>query len=193
MLPPHVIKLQQLQIHLLPPAVEIVLAILVLAAAIYDFRYRRIPNWLVLTGICAGFALNGFFFGLGGLGRAAAGFGLAAAIYLPMFALRAMGGGDVKLMVAVGSLAGASNWFALFLITAIVGGIMAVGLLLFRGGFSRTVLNVLRIPRALLRLRAPYRDHPELDITHSDAVTLPHGVSIAVGTLLFIALSHGVG
>ena len=182
-----------MQIHILPTAIEIFLAVLVLVAAIYDFRYRRIPNRLVLTGICAGFALNGFFFGLGGLGSAGAGFGLAAAIYLPMFALRAMGGGDVKLMVAVGSLAGASNWFVLFLITAIVGGIMAVGLLLVRGGFSRTVLNVLRIPRALLRLRAPYRDHPELDVTHSTAMTLPHGVSIAVGTLLFIALSHNAG
>jgi prepilin peptidase CpaA len=174
----------------LPPAIEIALAVLAIAAAGYDLKFRRIPNWLVLAGIVAGFALNIFFFGLAGLGRAAFGLAAATAVYLPLFALRAMGGGDVKLMAAIGSMAGAGNWFVLFLIASIAGGVMAVVLLLVRGGLRRTVLNVLDIFAALLRLRAPFRERPELDVAHSSAVTLPHGVSIAIGTFLFIALSH---
>jgi len=166
------------------------LTVLVLVAAVYDLRFRRIPNWLAVTGICAGFALNGFSFGLAGLARAGLGLGLAIALYLPMFALRAMGGGDVKLMAAVGSITGAANWFVVFLIAAIAGGVMAIGLLLLRGGFHRAVLNVLEIFTALAQLRAPYRVRPALDVAHSEAVTLPHGVSIAIGSLLFIALSH---
>jgi prepilin peptidase CpaA len=163
---------------------------LVVAAALYDLRFRRIPNWLVASGIVAGFALNGFFFGLGGLSRAGLGFGLAIAVYLPMFALRAMGGGDVKLMAAVGSMVGAANWFVVFLIAAIAGGVMALALLAVRGGLRRAASNVLDILASLLRGRPPYRERPELDVTHSAAVTLPHGVSIALGSLLFIALSH---
>jgi prepilin peptidase CpaA len=176
----------------LPIAIEIALAALVTIAAVYDVRFRRIPNWLVLTGICAGFAFNGFLFGLTGLGRSTLGFAVAAAIYVPLFALRAMGAGDVKLMAAAASLTGAANWFALFLLAAVSGGIIALGLLLFRGGLRRAVLNVLSILGALIRFRAPFREHPELDVADSRAVTLPHGLAIAIGSLLFIALSHNM-
>ena len=176
----------------LPIAIEIAVAALVIIAAVYDLRFRRIPNWLALTGICAGFALNGFLFGLPGLARAGLGFAVAAAIYVTLFALRAMGGGDVKLMAAAGSMTGASNWFAIFLITAISGGIIALGVLLFRGGLRRAVLNVLSILGALIRLRAPFRERPELDVADSRAVTLPHGFAIAIGSLLFIAVSHNM-
>jgi prepilin peptidase CpaA len=176
----------------LPIAIEIAMAALVMIAAVYDVRFRRIPNWLALTGICAGFALNGFLFGVSGLGRAGLGFAVAAAIYVPLFALRAMGAGDVKLMAAVASMTGAVNWFAVFLITAIAGGVIAVGLLLFRGGLRRAVLNVLSILGALIRFRAPFRERPELDVADSRAVTLPHGFAIAIGSLLFIAVSHNM-
>jgi hypothetical protein len=54
--------------------------------------------------------------------------------------------------------------------------VIAAAVLLVRGGWRRAVLNVLSIPRAPLRMRAAYRDRPELDVTHSTAVTLPHGV-----------------
>ena len=37
---------------------QILLGILVAIAAIFDIRYRRIPNWLVLAGIIVGFAWN---------------------------------------------------------------------------------------------------------------------------------------
>lgn len=175
---------------LLPPSLEIALALLTIVAALYDLKFRRIPNWLVVLGICAGFALNVYQFGLAGLGRAALGFIVALAVYFPLFALRAMGGGDVKLMAAVGSIAGVTDWFIIFVITAIIGGIIAVGLLLVRGGLRTAVLNVLGILGALVHLRPPYRERPELDVAHSKAVTLPHGLSIAIGVLLFLALSR---
>jgi prepilin peptidase CpaA len=183
---------EKVNITRLPIAIEIALAALVIVAAVFDLRFRRIPNWLVLTGICVGFALNGFLFGLHGLGRAGLGFAVAAAIYVPLFALRAMGAGDVKLMAAAGSMTGASNWFAVFLITAIAGGIIALGVLFFRGGLRRAVLNVLSILGALIRFRAPFRERPELDVADSRAVTMPHGVAIAAGSLLFIALSRNM-
>jgi len=172
----------------LPPLSEIALAALVIVAAVYDIRFRRIPNWLVLAGFCLGLALNVFFLRLDGLILALLGAALAFAVYLPFFALRAMGAGDVKLMIAIGAFVGARNWLILFLITAILGGILAVCLLLIRGGLIRALKNVLFILGELVRLRLPYQGDPALDVKHPRAVTLPHGVSIALGTLLFLLL-----
>src|SRR5438067_2208881 len=99
-----------------PPGVEAVLLALVLGAAVYDARYRKIPNWLTVTGVLVGLSLNAFQYGavgsqvirpswfglLFGLKGLAMGF----FIYLFLYVLRAMGAGDVKLMAAVGSMVG---------------------------------------------------------------------------------------
>ena len=55
----------------LPPVTQVVLVLIVLTAGIYDLRYRRIPNWLVLVGLVLGFGLNTFLFGVSGLERSA--------------------------------------------------------------------------------------------------------------------------
>jgi prepilin peptidase CpaA len=172
----------------LPDPIQVALAALVTVAAFCDLRWRRIPNWLVLSGLLFGFGLNSYLSGWTGFGLALSGTGLAAAVYLPLFALHAMGGGDVKLMMAVGSLAGARNWFVIFLLTAILGGIAAVVLLLVRGGLERTLANVGHILTELTHLRAPHASAAELSVDHPRALTMPHGAVIAAGTLLFLLL-----
>ena len=172
----------------IPDILQVVLASLTVAAAVSDLQSRTIPNWLVLSGIVLGFGINGYLFGWGGLLRSAMGFGLAAVVYLPMFALRAMGGGDVKLMAAVGCIAGARNWFAIFLLTAILGGIAALAMLLFRGILAGTLRNVAYILSELAQLRPPHLSAPELSVDHPKAVTLPHGAVIAAGTFLFLVV-----
>ena len=73
-------------------------------AAVFDLRTRRIPNWLCAAGFIAGFACQIALFRWTGARDAALGAGIALLIYIPLFALRAVGGGDVKLMAAVGSM-----------------------------------------------------------------------------------------
>ncbi len=170
----------------LPDVLQLVLACLTVTAAITDWRSRTIPNWLVAVGLVLGFGANVYLSGWDGLLRSVAGFGLAALVYVPMFALRAMGGGDVKLMAAVGCMAGARNWFVIFLLTAILGGIAALAILLSRGILAGTLRNVAYILSELVQLRAPHLSAPELSVEHPKAVTLPHGMSIAAGTLLFL-------
>jgi prepilin peptidase CpaA len=174
----------------LPGPMQVAVAALVITAAIYDIRYRRIPNWLVLVGFVAGFSMAFVFFRGDGLLASLMGAALAFAIYLPLFALRAMGAGDLKLMVAIGAFTGPSSWIVVFAITAILGGVLALALLLYRGQLGRTLRNVFFIVDELSHLRLPYRTKAELDVGHASAVRLPHGVSIAGGTLLFLALQH---
>ena len=91
-----------------------------IVAAIYDWRFRRIPNWLCLAGLIAGFCAQTYLRGAAGLLAAAEGFGLALLIYMPLYLLRGMGAGDVKLMAALGSIAGPLDWLIFFMITAVV-------------------------------------------------------------------------
>ncbi len=171
----------------LPPIFQILLALIVVVAAAYDFRFRRIPNWLTLSGVILGWGLNIFLFEMIGLRTAAFGLGLAFLIYFPLYLLRGMGAGDVKLMGAVGSIVGPANWFGIFILTSILGGVVALILLLFKGRLFRTLSNVGYMLKEILFLRAPYMKKEELDVRSPKAVTLPHGVMIALGSLAFLA------
>ncbi len=167
---------------------QILLGILVAIAAVFDMRYRRIPNWLVLTGLIVGLGWNLYSSGFSGLGRAAAGLGLGFFLYFPLYLIRARGAGDVKLLAAVGAITGPGNCLWIFLTTAILGGIIAVLFSMIRGRLSRTLFNVGWIIRDLLHFQAPYKSSEELDVTSSKGLRLPHAAMIAVGTVAFIVL-----
>src|SRR5438067_1994130 len=175
----------------LPEAGQILLGILVAAAAGFDIRYRRIPNWLVLAGIIAGLTWNVWFSPFwSGLGHGMAGLGLGFFLYFPLYMLRARGAGDVKLLAAAGSITGPANCLWIFFLTAILGGLIALILLLFRGRVRRTFFNVGWIMRDLVQLKAPWRSSAELDVTTTKGMRLPHGAMIAVGSLAFIVMAQ---
>ena len=172
-----------------PQKVEVVLLIVLLAAAVFDVRYRRIPNWLTVGGVLMGIAMNTVIGPpLAGVGFALAGLGVAFGIYVLLYALRAMGAGDVKLMAAVGALVGWERWFGIFFITALIGGVMAFILLVARGRLKTTLFNVGFIITEMAHLRPAYLAKEELDVKHKKALGLPHGAVIAVSTVFYLAL-----
>jgi prepilin peptidase CpaA len=169
-----------------PPLLQVLLMLVVMVAAAFDIRERRIPNWLTAAGLALGLALYGFLFGTAGLLFSLKGLGLALGIYLPLYALRAMGAGDVKLMAAVGSIVGWRNWLAILVLTAIFGGILALALIVGKGRVHRTLQNLGLVLLALRLRQAPYQVNPELDVRSEQALRLPHAVSILLGTLTFL-------
>lgn len=171
-----------------PLPVQAALLALVLTAAVYDFRFRRIPNWLCLLGLAAGIGLNLGLGGWGGLKTAGGGFALGFGLYFLLYLIRAMGAGDVKLMGAVGSLVGAGEWLKLFVAAAVVGGVLALGMMVATGRVRRTLWNIAFIFSEFSRFRAPYLKREELDVKSSRAATLPHGVAIALGSIIYLAL-----
>lgn len=160
--------------------------LLCIVAAIFDIRLRKIPNWLVLAGLASGLVLNAMLAGLSGLGSSLLGLGLALLVYVPLFVLRAMGGGDVKLMAALGSLCGPHNWLVMFVFASIAGGIFAILVVLWRRAARNTWVNTVHIVRELAQRRMPFRSNPALDIAHESSISIPHGVAIAVGVILFL-------
>ena len=173
-----------------PQKVEMVLLVMLLTAAVFDVLYRRIPNWLTVSGAVLGLAMNavigppeaGIVFSLVGLA-------VAFGIYVALYAVRAMGAGDVKLMAAVGAMVGWRDWFGIFLITAIIGGAMALILVASRGRVKKTLWNVSFILSEMKSGRPAYLAREELDVKSPKALGLPHGAVIAVGTIFFLALA----
>jgi prepilin peptidase CpaA len=177
-----------------PPIVnQVLLAALALVAAVYDVRFRRIPNWLSLSGVLLGIGLNAFL-AVDGLHwyegynwrSALGGLGLAFVIYFPLYLLRGMGAGDVKLMAAVGALVGPMNWIGIFVLSNVLGGITAVIIILTRGRFFKTFSNVGYMLLELMHFRPPYMRKEELDLNSPKAATMPHGVAIALGCGAFL-------
>lgn len=173
----------------LAPPDRILLLALVAIAAVFDIRFRRIPNWLNLAGLLSGLLANFYLAGLHGLGRSALGLAVGFGLYFPLFLLRARGAGDVKLLAAVGSIAGPGNCFAIFLLTAVLGGALAIVLLVFKRRLRKTVWNVGWILRDLSRFKAPYAANSEMDVNNPEALRLPHGAVIAFGVFAFLAIS----
>jgi prepilin peptidase CpaA len=174
---------------------QIVLAALALLAAIYDVRFRRIPNWLSVSGVLLGVGLNSIW-ALDGVlwyegynwRSALGGLGLAFLIYFPLYLLRGMGAGDVKLMAAVGALVGPMNWIGIFVLGSVFGGITAVFIVLSRGRLRRTLSNIGHVLFELAHLRPPHLRKEELDIGSPKAVTMPHAVAIAMGCAAFLVV-----
>jgi prepilin peptidase CpaA len=177
----------------LPVAVQLLLLVVVAIAGFYDLRFRRIPNWLVLIGLVVGIGLNSFLFEWAGLQRALLGMGLALLVYFPLYLLRAMGAGDAKLMAAVGSILGPGNWLAVFVLTSVLGGLVALIVLLFAGRIRKAFWNVGWILNEVIHLRAPYHSSEELDVRSPRAMRMPHGVMIAFGSAAFLAVRAMMG
>jgi prepilin peptidase CpaA len=152
------------------------LVALVGAAAWTDVRVRRIPNALTMSGFLVALALHSFAGG-GAVVGALLGAGLALLVSLPLFALGGMGGGDVKLLAAVGAFLGPQALLVALFVTALAGGLMAVVAL--RVGMD--------LPILLAATGAAWtRAAPEAPISPAPAArkaTIPYGVAIAVGAL----------
>ncbi len=113
-----------------------------LAAVVTDLRSRRVPN--VLTFGSAGVALVAHAVAPEGMGvlRAVAGLGLGFVLFFPVFLLRGMGAGDVKLLAALGAWVGAGLVLWTGFYTALAGGVLAVGVALARRYTTQMFANV---------------------------------------------------
>jgi prepilin peptidase CpaA len=154
--------------------------------AVYDLRIRRIPNAFTLPAIIFGLLLH---FALGGwreLGMATAAGLFCGLIFLLFHIAGGMGGGDVKLITAVGCIAGLSLVGPLLIWTSLAGGVMAVGLALYHRRLKETLGNMCAL--AVHHVGAGLAPHPELHIGNARTLRLPYALAIAAGSALSLGL-----
>ena len=156
-----------------------------MAGAFHDARSRRIPNQLTLPAIIAGFGARAALGGWLGLESAVWGALLAGGIFFLLFVIGGMGGGDVKLMAAVGAWAGVAQVTPILLASALAGGLLAIFYMVAYGTIFRTLRNTIVL--AQHHLTSGLRPHPELNVQESGTTRVPFGVAIAAGTLFCAA------
>lgn len=174
--------------------VAIALIIVSIAAAWWDLRRRRIPNALTLGGLLVALLLRSAT-GIDMLTAGVLGAGLAFGLSVPLFAIGGLGGGDVKLLTAVGAFLGPRQLLLAIVVMAVTGGVMALLTVIRHRAARKTLLNMRMIlstgfaggkKRKKGNLVLPTIGSP-------DALTIPYGVAIAFGaTAAAIAMLGGV-
>lgn len=151
------------------------------AAAATDATTRRIPNALTIGAAAVALAFAASTGGLHAVGWCVAGWLVGLLLFLPLFALRAMGGGDVKLLAAFGAWLGPALvcWVAVY--GAIAGGALALPLVLWRGRLRTTIANMWAIVTHW-RLSG-LKPHPVVTLDNPGAVRMPYALPIALGAL----------
>ena len=74
------------------------------------------------------------------------------------------------------------------MLSAVLGGLVALALVIAKGRLRQTFSNIGHILQAAPRMEAPHKGRPELDIAGEGAITLPRGTVIAVSTLAYLAV-----
>jgi prepilin peptidase CpaA len=151
------------------------------AACVTDVRFRRVPNWLTASAVVAG--LVGHVVAPGGQGLVAAtvGMGVGLAIFFPVFALGGMGGGDVKLMAALGTWVGWNTvvWTGLY--GAVAGGVLGLAVGLAHGYLRQAFSNIGGL--FLFWSAQGLRPMPALTLEHGHGPRLPYAIPIFVGLM----------
>lgn len=173
--------------------IEFILLVAVLVATVTDLRSRRIPNWLTVSTLVLGFALNALIAypsPLDGIWLSAKGFAFAFVLNLVMYMLHMTGAGDLKLLAAVGAMVGCSDFIGIFLLTALIGGVLAIVLMAIKGRVRQTLWNVGYMVGELMRWRAPHLTREQLDVGSSKALRLPGAVRICLGVVAFLVIAR---
>jgi prepilin peptidase CpaA len=153
-----------------------------LVGSVFDVKSRRIPNFVTMPAFLFGLALH---LALGGwrqlLSSLAAGL-ICAAVFLVFYLAGGMGAGDVKLILAVGCIAGLSHVAYLLVLTALSGGVMAIVWAVARGQLQQTIMNVGEL--ASHHRHEGLQPHPDLNLKNAATLRLPYALAIAGGSIL---------
>lgn len=182
--------------------VQASLAILLATAVWSDVQSHRIPNRLVLSGLLLGLTCNGLLplvadppLGqIGTLGWTGSLLGALAglAVLLPMYLLRALGAGDVKLMAMVGAFIGPQAVLGAALGTLVAGGVLAVAAALRWRVVGVMLGNVkTMVQSGVVQLGAG--ETPRMVQPSASAGQLPYAIAIAAGTVGYLVWASLAG
>ncbi len=166
-------------------AIDIIINILIVAVAltgaVTDVAKRKIYDWLTYPAIAAGLILQTIGYGWGGI----FGFGLISSLAGAAFCMlvfgafclwgRGFGFGDVKLMAALGALAGFVHGLRVAMLTTLIGAVMA----LFRIVFGKDALI------------DPQRASRKNGRRSRLSLTIPYGIAIALGAIWATCMRFG--
>lgn len=127
----------------MPDAANTIALAGLLGTALYtDLSVGRIYNKLTVPCMILGLALNSVKSGLPGFLGSLVGMGLILLLFLALSPLVRIGGGGVKLMMAVGSLMGVQFGIRAMFFSAVVGGLLTLVVMARRRALLATMRDV---------------------------------------------------
>ncbi len=168
-------------------------SVVLVVAAVIDGKQLRVPNWLTFPLVISGWiysAAAGYVSGDGlwtALGMSLFGTLVGLALLLPAYAIGGMGAGDVKLLAGVGAWVHGEATFYAFCVSAVVGGVLAIGMAARRRALRKHALQAQMILNEIMVIRNPAQLAEIAAERKSSMLLLPYGIPIAIGAIIYFA------
>ena len=162
-----------------------VVTLVLIVAAVIDGIKLKVPNWLTFPFIVSGWIYSGIAFGWEGVGISLVGTLVGLGLLLPAYAIGGMGAGDVKLLAGVGAWMHAADTSWAFAFSAVVGALMAVGMVLYRKAFHKHAIQFWMILQEILTVKDPNQLSRIAAERKSSMLLLPYGIPIAIGSIMY--------
>ncbi len=163
-------------------------AIMLIVAAISDLNTRKIPNSLIVFGLVASLVCQEVALQGAGTLNWLAGVAVGFVCFIPLYVLRGMAAGDVKLMMAVGGFLGYPLIFKAVACVFISGGVMALIFILAKGRLRLLTKNM-RVMWNDFYIKATSGVNVADDYVMKNSVgRMPYALAIAIGTAIAVYL-----
>ncbi len=162
-----------------------VVSLILIVAAYIDGKELRVPNWITFPMVLSGLIYSTWVGGWAGLGNGLIGMDVGLACLLPLYAVGGMGAGDVKLMAGIGAWLGAAVTFYAFVVTVVVGAIMAVCMVLYKRSFAKHYASFLMLWMEWFEVKNPKELSKIAAERKSSMFLLPYGIPICIGSLIY--------
>ena len=147
-----------------------------------DFKTGKIPNLLTVPMMLAGLIHSFLYMGVKGLGFSSCGLAVGIGIFIVPYCFGGMGGGDVKLMGAIGSLIGVKGVLITGSIAVILGFVYAIFILVLQQEYTRTIIHrLITIIKSLIYTKQIY-----IPSTDKKPPTIKFALPMAVGAMCYV-------
>jgi prepilin peptidase CpaA len=162
-------------------------SVILIVAAVIDGRKLKVPNWITFPLIISGWLASGIIYGWAGVGASLWGTAIGLGLLLPAYAIGGMGAGDVKLLAGVGAWVGATQTFWAFIVSAILGAIIAVIMVVVSRKWRHHQKQFFSIMTEIMVIKSPSKLSEIAAERKPSMMLLPYGIPIAIGTIGYFA------
>src|SRR5260370_26634337 len=177
-----------------------------IVAAVIDAWKFKVPNWLTFPLVLSGWGfglihnlglLTGT--GVGGIGASLAGTALGFALLFPVYAIGGMGAGDVKMQMGFGAWIGAFYGFGAgdrpgvlgvvfwaFVLAVLIGGVLALGMIVIRGQYRKNLGNTRAILGDLFTAKGVGDVADKAAKRKPRMHLLPYGIPLCLGFISYL-------
>lgn len=167
-----------------------VVTITLVVAAVIDGLKLKVPNWITFPMIVSGWVYSATlspYAGWEGLMYSLIGTVVGLALLLPAYAIGGMGAGDVKLLAGVGAWVWGTTTLYAFAVSAVIGGIIAVLMVLAGKSWTKHQSQFWMIANEILTVKDPEKLATIAAERKPTMMLLPYGIPIAIGTIAYFA------